>query len=158
MGASKLCFSVNEKIQSVRGYLKQQPSYDGIEDAFPDKQNNGQGRGTGRSYKELDLVKRAAAAAGESVRTPGPCGLGGRDPEKKGWANLARALAARCEYLFWLCCTGAGGGGGGGAGDVLPRVGNRGRSDMLQSRGLNRAVDQDLTRNRARLHGRRRQR
>ena len=56
------------------------------------------GRGNGGLYKDLDLVERTAADA--SGRGPGPCGLGGRDPEKKGCANLARALAARWEYLL----------------------------------------------------------
>lgn len=61
------------------------------------------------TYSGLDLIDRGPS---------GPfCGLGGRDPEKKGWANLASALAARWEYL-------GGGGGGGGAGE-------RAGSDMV---------------------------
>jgi hypothetical protein len=88
--------------------------------------------GSGRLYKDLDIEERTAADT--SARTSGACGLGGREPVKNGWANLARALAARWEYLFWACCTGAGGGGGGGAGEELPpRVGNRGMSDMLRA-------------------------
>ena len=91
----------------------------------------------GKLYKDLDLLEQGPAD--RSARTPEACGLGGRDPEKKGWANLAKALAARFEYL--LCCTGAGGGGGGGTGEELPRVGNRELSDILK-----RPVNHDLTR------------
>lgn len=51
-----------------------------------------------KPYNDLDLVERGPAD--RSARPVEVCGLGGRDPEKKGWANLARALAARWEY-FW---------------------------------------------------------
>lgn len=44
------------------------------------------------TYSDLDLIGR-----GPSTRRF--CGLGGRDPEKKGCANRAKALAARWEYL-----------------------------------------------------------
>ena len=57
----------------------------------------GGGEGRGELYNDLDLVERGPAD--KSARLPAVCGLGGRDPEKKGWANLARALAARLEYL-----------------------------------------------------------
>jgi hypothetical protein len=49
-------------------------------------------------------------------------GLGGLEPEKNGWANLAKALAARLEYLC------GGGGGGGGTGERDPE-----RSDIIYS-------------------------
>jgi hypothetical protein len=64
------------------------------------------------TYSDLDLIGR-----GPSARLL--CGLGGLEPEKKGWAKRANALAARCEYLV-------GGGGGGGIGERDPE-----RSDMV---------------------------
>lgn len=63
----------------------------------------------------MDLIDR-----GPSARLL--WGLGGLEPKKKGWANLARALAARFEYFC------GGGGGGGGTGDREPE-----RSDMVYS-------------------------
>lgn len=52
------------------------------------------GRERGGKYKDLDLVGRAAESGWSA-----DCGLGGLDPDKNGWANLAKALAARLEYF-----------------------------------------------------------
>lgn len=48
------------------------------------------------TYSDMNLVGRKPSRLF--------CGLGGLEPEKKGWANLAMAFAARFEYF----CGGSG--------------------------------------------------
>ena len=54
----------------------------------------------GQHYSDFDRDDRVLADTSSSRPCPwGLGGLGGLDPEKNGWANLANALVALLAYL-----------------------------------------------------------
>lgn len=54
------------------------------------------------THKDLDRDKRTLCKPSSDKPLPLSDGLGGREPEKKGWASRAKALVARLAYNRWL--------------------------------------------------------